>query len=874
MKVLHKGACLMRIMIVPVLLMGCQDPADRTTLNENRIPVDENRTAAAGNRIVLVENGQPVAAIVLSVDADPVLKAASEELSYYVKKLSGVALPVCSDINEVQGTALVLGDKDAPLPPVEKPREQFASESFSLRVSDGNLYFGGHSSDAIAYGVLAFIEDNLGVRWFAPGSLWEYLPEGKSGELKIDVSPKVVTPDTAARIWSYRPPADSWKEWLRKNRGPSVTKKFRGNYSANTIQKIFTREKYAESHPEYYPLDREGNRFIPPSKVSHGSYFWPCVSNPEVVKITAEYIRNWFDENPDRFSFSLGMNDVNWHCRCGQCLAMDPDPGAIDRDDLIERTALFVNGVAEELKKTHPDRYLGMLIYRHLYKVPRSVTQLEDNIFVYMTCESASWWGGEDGSGLAAKDKAITAGWAELCSLPVSRYDYIGSGSFTPQFYPHLLDQRIKFDHQHGMEGQYIEFYTLLPNSAPMVWAMMKMQWDAELGMDALLQEFYDKMFGSASAEVKAYYDFLERVWTTPKEGRINAFLKLTRRYDQQCLVLSPAEIDEGKSLLGAALAVADDATVRRRIMIIRDAFEFTEYPVKSFWLNRDIRLARIQNLEQAKALQADIAEYFRMSKLGGKALAKVSQQKDILGESVRALQSFSYLMLDENTLKNMDGTLISPILNLIDWYGENAAEKIPELKKSIASMGLPEAVDLAVKAYLASGGENLLENAGFEETNPFTGVPNGWSAWVRPPGKYQSVLSTIESRENIGLDNSTAVVFTTGNGGSFYRAIPVKPGEKYFASVWLRGSTATAAKAGQLVLKFKDRDGKYMNRDENKRVMYEEVFGVPTTDWQRLTVGITVPDKAEHLYVMIGSYFSDTGAELVFDDAALLLTQ
>lgn len=858
----------MGIALISMGLVGCTDSNDRLATES----ADRMATDSAGC-ISLVENGKPVAAIVLPADADSTLREAAAELSSYIRKLSGAELPVCGDIGEVQGAALVLGDKDAPLPPVEKPREQYASESFSVRVGDGNIYFGGRSSEAIAYGVLAFIEDNLGVRWFAPGALWEYLPPHENGELKVQVSSKVVTPDTAARLWSYRPPSESWEEWLRKNRGASVTKRFRDKYSANTMYKIFPAKKYAETHPEYYPLVG-GKRVVPPAKPSHGTYFWPCVSNRDVMKTTAEYIGKWFDENPGNYSFSLGMNDVTSHCHCEKCLAMDPDPGAISRDDLIERTCLFVNAVAEELKKTHPDRYLGMLIYRHLYKVPQSITKMEDNVFVYICCESASWWGGEDGSGLAKIDKEVAAGWAEITSLPVSRYDYIGSGSFTPQFFPHLLDRRIKFDHRQGMEGNYIEFYTLLPNSAPMVWAMLKLQWDAELGMDALLQEFYDKMFGSASAEMKAYYDFLEQVWTTPKEGRENLFLRLTRRYDQQCLAISPSDIDEGKGLLEAALAAADNAAVQERITIVKDALEFTEYPVKSFWLNRDIRLSKIQNLEQAEALQADIAKYFKMSRLSREVLAKVSKQNNILGESVRALQSFSYLMLDEKTLGNVDGSLVSPIFGLIDWYGKNAEERMPELKKSIVSMELPETVRLAVEAYLASGGGNLLENAGFEEVNPSTGIPDGWSAWVRPSNKYQTVLSTMGSRENVGLNNSSAVVFSTGTGGNFYRRVPVKPGEKYFASVWLRGSTAAAAKAGQVVLKFKDGNDKYLNRDANKRVLYEEVFGVATTDWQRLTASVTVPDNAEYFYMMIGSYGCEPGAEQVFDDALLLPIQ
>ena len=62
---------------------------------------------------------------------------------------------------------------------------------------------------AISYAVLSFIEQELGVRWFAPGDLWEYLPEVPEGELTVAVADRVVTPGTPLRIWSGH---DDW-DW-------------------------------------------------------------------------------------------------------------------------------------------------------------------------------------------------------------------------------------------------------------------------------------------------------------------------------------------------------------------------------------------------------------------------------------------------------------------------------------------------------------------------------------------------------------------------------------------------------------------------------------------------------------------------------------
>ncbi len=106
-------------------------------------------SVAFAERITLVKDGAPTATIVLPADAGVPIEKAAAELSSYVEKLAGVGLPIRNDGVQIQGTALILGDKEAPLPPVTPPREQHALETFSIRVSNGNVYFGGRSLEAV-----------------------------------------------------------------------------------------------------------------------------------------------------------------------------------------------------------------------------------------------------------------------------------------------------------------------------------------------------------------------------------------------------------------------------------------------------------------------------------------------------------------------------------------------------------------------------------------------------------------------------------------------------------------------------------------------------------------------------------------------------
>ncbi|MCK5802000.1 MAG: DUF4838 domain-containing protein [Lentisphaeria bacterium] len=844
-------------------------------------------SVALGERVALVESGVPTATIVLPSDAGPVLKKAAAELSGVVKKLTGVALPVRSAAEGVlPGAALVLGDKEAPLPPVVQPREQHALESFSLRVRDGNVHFGGRSPEAITYGVLAFIEGNLGVRWFAPGALWEYLPPHKKGELTVEVASRVVTPDTPLRVMSCSGIGPSWQTWMWQNRAKSLTKGIRSKYSSNMIHRAFPAEAYAETHPEYYPLIR-GKRVIPPAgRLSGHSVFWPCVSNPDVVTITAEYLRNWFDSHPDETSFSLGMNDVTRHCRCPECIAMDRDPRAIERDDLADRTCAFINAVAGELKKTHPKRYIGLLFYRHTYKAPAKIVKLEDTVFGYITCEASSWWG-EDGAQLEAADKEMAGAWAQISSLPLSRYEYLGLGTFTPVFYPHAMDRQMKFDLKMGMEGQYTEFYTFLSNTAPMAWAFFQLQWNAALDLDTLLHEFYSKMFGESAGAMAEYYAFLEHVWSTPRPGRKGGFLILSRNIDEQCTAISPDEIQKGLELLDRALAAAQQDKVRKRIEIVRASLKFAEYGVESYWRARDLRSIRIKSLSQAEDALAHIAEYPGLIKNRTTFWAEAEERQDILGESIRALKSHRYLMADSLAFNRIDkAALIPMILNVLDWYRKNAPDKLPKARQALDTMALPESIGLAAKAYgNASGAANLLDNPGFGEVGSATrqetanddwdhaGAPKGWNVWIRPRGRRGLPLSKANIQRKAGRRRgSSAAALSAGTGGCFIASIEVKSGAKYFGSVWLRAGSSEAATKSNLTLKFKDADGKLMDRDARKRLQYEKIFGVATKEWQRLAVCVTVPKGAETLCVMLGHDYAEE--DIIFDDALLLLAE
>ena len=125
-------------------------------------------------------------------------------------------------------------------------------------------------------------------------------------------------------------------------------------------------------------------------------------------------------------------------------------------------------------------------------------------------------------------------------------------GTFCPRVYPHTMAEQVKFDKSLGLEGMYTEVYTFLPHTAPMIWAFAKLQWDHTLDIDALLWDFYSKMYGDAAPRMKQYFDLLERSWGEPREGRRGW---VHRNIVNQALSVSPQAVDAGFGLLAKAAA-------------------------------------------------------------------------------------------------------------------------------------------------------------------------------------------------------------------------------------------------------------------------------------------------------------------------------
>ena len=792
-------------------------------------------------KIVLAEKSQAKASIVLPVKPNRKLVLAAEDLQLYIKKICGVELPIVNSNKLIGSPAFYIGNASL-LPAADRPTAKTHPDAYTIKVDKGNVFIYGRTVTSSSWGVYSLLQETFGVRWFAPTEDWEYVPKSATpGSLTVDIKDKKYTPSISPRLWaghSYTPALD---QWCSRQRVKSNEIRVKGSF-ANNIYRVFPPQKYAKDHPEYYPLVN-GKRYIPaPNEVK-----WrPCESNPEVQKVLIEYIRNYFDQNPAADSFSLGLDDVFHICRCDNCVAMDNQPDDVYKKRFSSRHYKFVNIIAREVAKTHPDRFIGTLIYSPTLQPPVDVAKMEPNTFGFITQNCAMWKNPQ----IKARDKALTAEWAKRIPY-LSRYEYIGLSCITPRYYPHLLDEAFRYDLKHNFQGMYQEVCTFLPLTAPMVWALSEMQWDASKNIDDLLNEYMQKVYGDAAAEMTEFYNHIEKCWLD-SPGDMWVYNNLLN----QARVMTVPQLHKAYAMLDKAYRKTQSPLIRKRIELTEDSLRYGGYIIEELALaNQALAVKAATPADAVKIV--DMAVKFADLAAGREKFWDKSMKVDnVFGETLRG-QSKRGNLVSNGQISTLEGLMADAAIAALQMLQKNDAKLFEVQLKRISHAPVCAFTQTVIAATLPADRKsaNLLPNASFEKSKP-NGEPLHWAAWGAVPDKFP-----IAKKQ--GRNNTNAARVNYNVGAAFLHLRPVKPGEKYYAEVWIKGQ---GGGQGTLQFRFKTKDGKWHpNREQEPRINSE--FG---DSWQRLRLYCEVPQGAAIMQFSVGGYRIAENSYVLLDDAVL----
>ncbi len=558
----------------------------------------------------LIENGQPRAEIIIAEKPARMTKLAAKELQTYLEKISGAKLEVRTTptagkahiflgksshtealklaTNGLENGAfrmasgadwLALVGPDDDFVPIE-PWGRMRSTAEQARVNGefdtitGDTFWNNFSGLYMRYhqkldvwdyddagtlnAVYAFLR-GLGVRWFAPGELGEVVP--RQATIVLPGVNKTVKPDFGMRRFMFYTDHTGigekaiWTLRLGLNQGHKI-----GGITqiCHGMKFVLMRDEMKRTHPEMYLLTG-GKR----DTTTKGAGY-PDLNSPLFFEQQLKYSRVMFDHYREPMISldlvdgygGLTSDDPKWRAQ------LTPERGWAGT--MSDQVWGYINRVALELYKSHPDRLVSGLAYSAYKMPPASIEKLSPNLVLIETRQRQSFW---DGAKRSEHHTMREAWMKKLSSGKYLTWDYTinarSEQAGRPVFYTkqiardlrelkgHTLGEMIEiYDHPAGKEASF--GYDPFALEHLNLYVTAQLWWDAEQNLDALLADYFTSYYGPAAKPMQAFAEFSEANWMHMGQDG--------------------AKIGEAFTLLAAAQAAADpQSPPGRRIQKIAD---------------------------------------------------------------------------------------------------------------------------------------------------------------------------------------------------------------------------------------------------------------------------------------------------------------
>ena len=706
--------------------------------------------AVAGPALHVVKDGQPACAIVIPDKATDQVRSAGERLARYVKTSTGATLPVVGESKSDPAAGRLHVGHTSLADQAAGRLKGLDDDGFVILPADAkNLLIVGPTDWGTEFGVCEFLETVVGVRWLLPGPHGTYAP--KKANLTGPAEPIRQEPAAFSRLFSGLQ-GKAQTTWARRNR-------MHGRVQFHhQLLRLFPPETYTKTHPEFFPI-RDGKRYLPANNNTHG--WQPCFSAPGIVEEAVKRIKAHFAAHPESTSYSLGVSDSAGHCRCATCQAKDTGKiNFIGIRDVSDRYFEWCNAVVAGVLVDYPDKWFGCLAYRQVAEPPKRI-KVHPRIIPYMTYDRMKWARPEQ----RAEGHHLTEWWHKT-SPTLGWYEYIyGTPYLLPRVYFHLMADNYRYARRTGVRAHYAEAY---PNfgEGPKLYLSLKLQWNPDQDVDALLRDWYTACVGQAAADdLAAYYAIWEAFWTGPavRTGWFTTRGEYLRFSAPTYLsAVKPEMIERSRALLESTVKKTKTEDQRTRAELLLRAFEYYEASAYAYVSRSGKGAGAILTETDALAALSDTGRNIHMA-LKRRKLVRAFDEHPVLRHP---LPPGRYGLLSGDSW----GT--SNFWTTYPWLSKSSAvrDRVVELSRSKSAE-----IARSAKTMLDIAESKLTpvsENPGFEEGEG--GLAAGWSSWVKRKGR---LLRTQDAKHG-GAWSLLAEDFQRGGPN---QSIPVTPG-RYFA--------------------------------------------------------------------------------------------
>jgi hypothetical protein len=273
----------------------------------------------------------------------------------------------------------------------------------------------------------------------------------------------------------------------------------------------------------------------------------PCLSEPGTLEFFTQRARDYFDSKDTRYRLFQGLwiggpfypfhwDDNYWFCKCPECqpqldataevmIQDGKGHGRYSNSHNSRYYYTFVNKLAREVAKTHPDRKIAALAYARTARHPGF--DIEPNVAIQLCTQTRNFWCPAS----RTNETDIYNEWIkrEGGTRPLYLWLYYEfpveagrSRKFTefPAFFGHQVAADWKRYANDGIRGYFIQSSWAFPgkffHDQLELHLVSKLSDDPTLDATELIDEFFTRSYGAAAKPMRAFYELIETTCFDP----------------------------------------------------------------------------------------------------------------------------------------------------------------------------------------------------------------------------------------------------------------------------------------------------------------------------------------------------------------------
>ena len=500
--------------------------------------------SAAGRSIKVAGALQKITdAAVFQASKGPVTDYTATELRRCLKLATGKEIPLVTRIDPAKFT-IVVGDgevtRKAGVDVTKLPAEGFyivrkGNTLFIAGRDEAKVNVGKYATGSRFFkrgtlsGMYDFLERFAGAGFFFAGENGTVVPFKGALMLpeKIDI---MDSPDMSFRsFYSARTKSfDPRFTWADLERNAHIRNRTSENKITFGHGLVFLNyiERFSKTHPEYFALMPDGKRHYSSSLPHPGQLCYTSGIREEIFQdakacftgkpASSRGLKSWPYQTYSGGVFCIMPQDAMKWCCCDNCKKIWDNSAPISSPQARKAISAFMfkffAEISERLTREGIKHTLSTMSYLPYDVIPDFKLPKDLMIQVAVTGKG----------GVAPKDKAETAelkAWYEKTGTKVTAWTYAMGKHMgknipgVPAMMPRHAARFLKNNHPY-LDGVFFESETdCFAFNDLNYWMICKLMWNLSLDPEALLKDYFDKMFGKGAPFMAEFYADLEKNW-------------------------------------------------------------------------------------------------------------------------------------------------------------------------------------------------------------------------------------------------------------------------------------------------------------------------------------------------------------------------